>query len=181
MAGTPFSTHGCAMSGAEIFLLAGTAFSVAQSITAANNQAKLASHDAQVAEQNAQLAERQAATDAARQRRDAARALGKRRTAAGAAGVSVEGSPLDLLEDLAAESALEVLGIRNQGALRARDFRIGAARTEFQARAGKQSAALGAAATLASTGGKLAGSLKPTPSVDRFSVVAGRPFPGDPD
>lgn len=181
MAGTPFSTHGCAMSGIEIFLLAGTAFSVAQSITAANNQAKLASHDAQVAEQNAQLAERQAETDAARQRRDAARALGKRRTAVGAAGVSVEGSPLDLLEDLATESALEVLGIRNQGALRARDFRIGAARTEFQARAGKQSAALGAAATLASTGGKLAGSLKPTPSVDRFSVVAGRPFPGDPD
>jgi len=181
MAGTLSSTLGCAMSGAEIFLLAGTAFSVAQSITTASSQAKLASHDAQVAGQNAQLAERQAAADAARRRRDAARALGKRRTATGAAGVSIEGSPLDLLEDLAAESALEVLGIRNQGALRARDFRIGTARTRFQASAGKQQAALGAAGTFSSAGGKLAGSFKSAPTVDRFSVVAGRPAPGDPD
>jgi hypothetical protein len=170
------------MSGLEAVLaFAGTAVSAAQSITAANNQAKLASHDAQVAEQNAQLAERQAATDAARQRRDAARALGKRRTATGAAGVSIEGSPLDLLEDLAAESALEVLGIRNQGALRARDFRIGAERTQFQARAGKQQAALGAASTLLSGGGKLVGSLRSAPKVGRYSFEQGRPFPGDPD
>ncbi len=167
------------MSGAEaVLLIAGTALSAAQSITAANNQAKLASHDAAVAEQNAQLAERQAATDAARQRRDAARALGKRRTATGAAGVSIEGSPLDLLEDLAAESALEVLGIRNQVALRARDFRIGTARTQFQARAGKQQAALGAASALISGSGQFAGKVGAGAFNDPFGISPKKNTPG---
>lgn len=149
MGATPIFTHGCKMGGTELLLFS-SLLSVAQRLASANSQARLASHDAQVAEQNAQLAEQQAEADAERKRRAVARALGQRRTSIGASGLTVEGSPLDLLEDLAAESELEVLGIRQQGVLRAREFRLAGRRSQLAAQGAQTQSILGAGSALSS-------------------------------
>ena len=87
------------MAGPELFFIAAaTALGAAQTISQANNQAKLANFNAQVAGQNAEAARRQAAADESRQRRQFARSLARRRTGFSAAGVSLDGSPLDLLD-----------------------------------------------------------------------------------
>ncbi|MCG8548241.1 MAG: hypothetical protein MJE12_28920, partial [Alphaproteobacteria bacterium] len=115
------------MSGAELFFVAAsTALGAAQTISQASSEAKLANFNARVAEQNAQAARRQAAADESRQRRQFARSLAKRRTGFSAAGVSLDGSPLDLLEDIATENEIDLLGIRQRGLAQAREFTLAA-------------------------------------------------------
>jgi hypothetical protein len=134
------------MSGFEIpaLLAASAAVSTAGAITSSIGQAKLANFNARVAEQDAASARQQGEAEASRRRRAAARALGRQRAAFGAAGVTVEGSPLDLLEDLAAEQEIEALDIRRRGILRARELSIGAQRSRFQAGVALEKGAFGA-------------------------------------
>ena len=137
------------MSGFEVptLLAVSTAVSTAGAITSAVGQAKMANFNARIAEQDAAAARQQGEAEAARKRRAVARALGQRRAAFGAAGVTVEGSPLDLLEDLAAESEIEALDIRRRSLLRARELGIGAARSRFQAGVALEKGAFGATTT----------------------------------
>lgn len=76
-----------------------------------------ANYNAQVAERNATVARQQAAVNEQAQRRDAYRALGRMRAGYGAAGVATEGTPLDVLENSAAEAELDALNIRYKGQL----------------------------------------------------------------
>ena len=141
------------MTGAEVALVAvaaSTALSTTQSIVQASNQAKLARYNAQVAEQNAAAAQRQAEADAARQERQVQQQLAKRRTAYATAGVDLSGSPLDLLEDVAMEGKLDVLGIRQRGLAEARQYSIAASSDRFKAGAALEEGLLGAGQRLAS-------------------------------
>lgn len=129
---------------------ASTALSTVQSVVQASNQAKLAHYNAQVAEQNAAAAQRQAEADAARQDRQVRQQLAKRRTAYASAGVDLAGSPLDLLENIAMEGKLDVLGIRQRGLAQARQYSIAASSDRFKAGAALEEGLLGAGQQLAS-------------------------------
>lgn len=78
-----------------------------------------------MANKNAKAAEQQAAAEEVRFRRSSARRMGKIRAAFGASGGTFEGSPIDVLADLAAEEEEDALLIRFGGAVRAREFRVG--------------------------------------------------------
>lgn len=81
-----------------------------------------ARYNAALAEQNRRIALQQAKADERTQRRSALRRAGSARAAAGASGLTLEGSALDILEDNAVEEELSALNIRYQGQLRARGF-----------------------------------------------------------
>jgi hypothetical protein len=181
------------MSGAEFALVAvaaSTALAATQTVMQASNQAKMARYNAQVAEQNAAAAQRQAEADAARQERQVQRQLAKRRTAVSAGGVSLEGSPLDLMEDLAMEGQLDVLGIRQRGLSDARQFSISASRSQFEARTAMQEGLLGAGrqvtSGLADMGGRYDQIVKSrkndiaAPRVVRSNTMS-QPFGADPE
>lgn len=135
------------MTGTEVALIAvaaSAAMAATQTMVQAGNQAKMSRYNAKIAEQNAAAAQRQAEVDAARQEGQIQRQLAKRRTAIASGGVSIDGSPLDLLEDLAMEGQLDVLGIRQRGLADARQFSIAASRSRFGSRAAIQEGLLGA-------------------------------------
>lgn len=136
------------MSFEPISLIVSTALSAAGSIVEANNRARLANYNAQVAQQNAASAQQEAAAEEDKQRRALQRSLAKQRTRIGSVGVAVEGSPLDLFEDLAAEAELDLLEIRRGGALRARDYALDASRSLFEAKAARGMGALSATGTV---------------------------------
>ena len=158
------------MTGTEVALIAAAAMAAASTAVTATSQASAARRNAKVAEQNAVAARRQAEADAARQKRAVERQLAKRRTAFAAGGVTLEGSPLDLLEDLAMEGELDVLGIRQRGLAEARRFTIAAQDSRAEARTATTLGVLGVGRQLASGGASVAGKLK-KPG-DDFSVEA---------
>lgn len=146
------------MSGPDIaFLIAATAMAAASTAVTASSQASAARRSAKVAEQNAAAARRQAEADAARQKRAVERQLAKRRTAFAAGGVTLEGSPLDLLEDLAMEGELDVLGIRQRGLAEARQFSIAANESRARASTATTLGVLGVGRDLASGGARVVG------------------------
>lgn len=149
---------------AAVAAAAASAVSAAGSISAANARAKAAKFNAKVAEQNAAAARRQAEADAARQQRLVDRQLARRRTAFGAAGTDVAGSPLDLLEDLAAEGQLDVLGIRQRGLAQSREFDIQASQSRARARAARSQGFFQAGSTLLSGVSSAAGSFARIPT-----------------
>ncbi|MPZ43949.1 MAG: hypothetical protein GEV05_11180 [Betaproteobacteria bacterium] len=99
--------------------IAGTAFSVAGAISGASSQANAAKYNAQVAERNAQVSRAGAAADAQTLDRRARQRIGAARAAYGAAGVDLEGSPLDVLEQSAAEAEMDKMNILYKGELQA--------------------------------------------------------------
>lgn len=103
-------------------MIAGTAISAIGAIRAGQAQAAAANYNAQVAERNAFISRDQAAADEQRQRIQARRKLGAMRAAYGASGISLEGSPLDVLEDSAAEAELDALTIRYKGGVGAMGY-----------------------------------------------------------
>lgn len=105
-----------------ILTVASTAFSVYGAIQSANAEASAAKYNAKVADQNANIARQQAAADEDRQRRIAAKTMGGIRANYGASGVTLEGSPLDVIEESAANAKLDELNIRYNGELQAMGF-----------------------------------------------------------
>lgn len=162
------------MSGPEIaFLAISAAMATASTVVQAQSQASAARYNAKVAEQNAEAARRQAAADAERQQRQNQRELAKRRTAYAAAGVTLEGSPLDLLEDAAIEGQIDVLGIRQRGLERSRQYAISAEKSRHEASTTQTLGTLGAiqtgAAGAARVSGKVDGYIKNQPKTIQMS------------
>lgn len=96
-----------------------TAFTVISAISAGNNAKRQGDYNAAIAQRNAMLATSQAAADAALQQRDAARRIGSARAAYGASGITMEGSPLDVLTASAAQAELDKQNILAGGARKA--------------------------------------------------------------
>lgn len=97
--------------------------SVGGQVIGAISSKNQADYEADVANTNAKISRQQAAAEAARTRRDTQRRLSASRTAIAASGVTLEGSPLDLLQDQAMigheDAALQEYG----GEARAAGFR----------------------------------------------------------
>lgn len=89
------------MGGTEALISAGLAALQTVSSVAAHRQ------DASYSRQQADMARAQAAADAVEKRRESRRALGQGRARLGAAGITVEGSPVEVLADLSSEGELE--------------------------------------------------------------------------
>jgi len=100
------------------FAIASALFSAVGAISQAGQQASAEKHNAKAAERNAQIARQQAAADAEAQQRDARKRIGAQRAAIGASGVGIEGSPLDALEESAANAELDRQNILYRGRLR---------------------------------------------------------------
>lgn len=114
-----------------------------------------AEYNARVAEMNAVLAEQQAAAEEDRQRRLSYKQLSAMRAGYGAAGVSIEGSPLDVLEESAANAELDALTIRHAGQVRATAYRQEAALERYRGKAATRAGYISAASTLLTGGGEI--------------------------
>lgn len=86
--------------------------------------------DAAVARINAAIVRDQAAAEILRQKVFARKTQGAMRAAYGAAGVAVEGSPLDVLEESAATAELDRLTIKYRGDVRAMGYQYDATESE---------------------------------------------------
>jgi hypothetical protein len=122
------------MTGIEVALavtaVAGTLVQVAgavQQAGAAKEQGRInqqiAERNAQISEEEARLAEKSAAFDEDRLREQGIRRRAAARAAAGAQGRSLEGSPLLLLAEDAADTEIDALSIRFGGARQAAALR----------------------------------------------------------
>jgi hypothetical protein len=98
------------------------AVSAVQAIQAGRAAKKQSEFNAAVADRNAGLARDQAAADADAQRRHSQRVLGGIRAGYGASGITMEGSPLDVLEFSAANAELDRQNILYKGELRAMGY-----------------------------------------------------------
>lgn len=127
---------------------AGAAVSAMGSISQGKAQAQAAGYNAQIAERNATIARQQAGADAETQRRNSMRAIGAMRANYGASGVTLEGSPMDVLESSAAEAKLDEMNIRYKGELRAIGYKDEAALDRASAKTAKQQGLMGATSAI---------------------------------
>jgi hypothetical protein len=93
----------------------GAAFTALGAISSGNAAKAAGDYNAALYERNAQIAEQNAKVQEDRQRRLSAMRAGANRAAVGASGISLEGSPLDILESNAAQEELDALMIRWNG------------------------------------------------------------------
>jgi hypothetical protein len=123
MTGLELSTYAMIAAGAAVASTAVSAVGAIQQGKAAQASAKF---NADMMSRNAQIARQQAAAEEEKHRRLTYMRQGAARAAYGASGVSIEGSPLDILEQSAAQEELDALNIRYRG-------EIGAQSAEGQA------------------------------------------------
>lgn len=107
--------------------IAGTVMSVVGALKQGQAQSDAMNFNAQMAGQNATVARQQAAADEARQRRENLLRAGNLRAGYGASGVTLDGSPLDVLEMAATTGELDAQNIRYKGSLRAIGYENSAA------------------------------------------------------
>lgn len=100
-------------------LIIAAAIAAAGAIKKGQSAKKQGDYNAKIEERNAAVARDQANAAALRQQRSANKIIGGMRAAYGAAGVSVEGSPLDVLEESAGQAELDRLTILHNGELKA--------------------------------------------------------------
>lgn len=112
----------------KVATVVGTGMSVYSAIKGGNAAAASAQYDANQAIQNAITARRQADVEALKIRRQGERVLGDMRAAYGASGVDGgQGTPLDVLQDSAAQVELDALTAKYNGELQALGFQRTAA------------------------------------------------------
>ena len=144
-----------------VLAAAATVVTAAGSIMSGQSQAAALSAQAKVEKQRA-------AFEAERQRDYAARFLGAQRAAYGASGVTLEGTPIDVLADTAAQAELDALAIQWGGQARATAL-------SSQASAARLGGYMGAGAALlegaSSWGEPLTKSLF-GPTIPRYPTVA---------
>jgi len=113
------------------------------SLMAANAQAQAAEYNAKVAEINAKTANLQAGADAKQSRREKFRALGKLRATAGANGVDMTGSALDVATDNFLEYELQERNIVYGGQVQSTDFKNKATGLKMEAKAARVQGMIG--------------------------------------
>ncbi len=151
-------------------MIAGTAvsaYSTYQQKKSAQQQAKAQaawnSYNAKVAQREAEAEKAAAAFEANQQKRSAKQLLARQRSLIGASGVEIEGSPLLVVEDTAAQLAKEQTNIRLRGERRVQGYKSRSILDISKASASKSAAAgygrgawLGAGATLLQGGAQAA-------------------------
>lgn len=140
------------MTGFEIGVLAlgGTAVGMTaySSYQQGKSQAAWNEYNARVAEREA-ASEREAnAFEAKQHRREARMMQAKQRAMVGASGIEASGSPLLVMEDTAAQLAIENAQIMSQGARRVSQFKSQAILDRMAGKAAKQAGTLNAGASI---------------------------------
>lgn len=113
-----------------------------------------ADYNAAVATQNAIVAQQNARVDMEAKRRDTARRLSAGVAAIGASGITIEGTPLDLLAEEAEMGELDALTIQYNGEMQARGFRSDAVLERSRGKNARNTGYLNAAGTLLSGASK---------------------------
>lgn len=121
VAGTKYEAPVVAFVAANIGTIA-TVVSVAGSLMQASQQKKAADYNAQMAQQQSVAAQQQAAAQADTQRRRAQRQIGSMEASYAASGLSLEGSPLEVLEQSARDAELDRQNILYGGSLRSTGY-----------------------------------------------------------
>lgn len=125
------------------------------SVQQGNAAKSAANYNARVAENNATLARQQAAAQEEQHRRLARRQLGQMRAAYGASGVTMEGSPLDILAQSAKDAELDALNIRYGGELKAQGLESEAVLERYRGESAQRAGYMGAATGLLSGASKI--------------------------
>lgn len=173
------------MTGIETALaIAGTAMSVVGTIASAQSQAAGMEYNAAVS-RNAAIAARQQGEESGRRaRREAVLRLGQIAANRGASGIALEGSPLDVTADAAAELELQARDAEYQGLTRSMFYNQQAGLDEFNASNTRMGGYWSAAGTILGAGLQYGRSLLPsgtaagpvtTPRGIRPGVTAGGP------
>lgn len=141
--------------------VAGAALSAASVVAQARAQSMAASYNSQAAERNAVLSKEQAGEDERQFRVFARKQLGDIRASYGASGVSLEGSPMDILAEGAAAAELDALRIRHGGEIKALGYQSDATLSKFASEATMKGGYLSAAGTLLKSGSNIYSSYGP--------------------
>ena len=132
--------------------LAGTAMSAVGQIQAGQSQSEWNNYNAAVAERDTMAARDTADIEASRKRRETQKLLGKQRALYGKAGVTFEGSPLELMEETAAEGELDAMMIQWEGGQRSQKYVDEATLSRMKGKSAKTASYYGAGSSLL-TGG----------------------------
>ena len=138
------------------------AFTAVSAIQQGNAARETGEYNAAIAERNAGIARDQANADAEAQGRFARQKIGAARAAYGASGVTLEGSPIDVLAMSASNAELDRLNILHAGEIKAMGYRDTAQLDRMKGEAA-QSKGYGDAASAILTG--TTQSRKPKPQI----------------
>ena len=136
----------------------GAVFSVVSAISGGQSQAAAFNYNAQTNQRNSVVATQQASADEARQRRENLLRQGQLRAGFGASGVTLDGSPLDVLESAATNGELDAQNIRYKGNLRAIGYQDTATLDSMSSNNASTSGYLKAGSELMAGGAKAYGS-----------------------
>ena len=135
----------------------GTGMSAYGQIQQGKSQAAQAEYNAKLAKRNAKAAKENAVYEARQKRRGTARLIGKQRALYAKAGVTMEGSPLDVLQETAAQGEMDALMIERGYAQQETAYKSQAKLAKMRARNYKQQGYLAAGSTLLTGGGQMMG------------------------
>lgn len=130
--------------------LAGSAVSAMGMIQQGKAAERAANYNAAIAENNATLAKNKALAEETMVRNRTARQVGTAGAAIGASGITVEGTPLDVLAETVQLGELDALTTRWKGTVEASGFKDNAVLERMQGKAAMKNAQWGAAGTLLS-------------------------------
>lgn len=135
---------------------AGIALSAYGAIQEGQSQSAWASYNAKLAERDAKIAEQNAKYAAGQKRRQTQRLLSRQRALYGKAGVTMEGSPLMVAQDTAAEGEMDALMIERGYKLEAQRYRAEKGLSRARGAAAKRQGYYKAGTTLLTSASTLA-------------------------
>lgn len=135
-----------------ISAIAGTAMSAVGQVQAGQEQKKWSEYNAAVAARDAEASKQAAGYEAGQKRKETERLLGRQRALYGKAGVTFEGSPLELMEETAAAGELDAMMIEREGKLRGSRYMEEAQLSRMKGRGAARAGMWGAGSSLL-TGG----------------------------
>jgi hypothetical protein len=127
-------------------------------ISEGNAKKAAADYNARMALNNAAQTRVQAAEEERRSRIMARKQIGSMRAGYAKSGVTMEGSPLDVLEESASTAELDALTIRHGGEVKAQAFENEARLESWKGKQARTQGYLTAASSLLGTGAKMSGS-----------------------
>lgn len=114
-------------------------------------------YNAKIADENATIAHTEGIENERRVRVQGRKELGSIRAGYGAAGVTMEGSAMDVLQESAANAELDALTTRYNSDMKVRGFKQDAQLARMGASASSSAGMIGAASTILGVGAKLTG------------------------
>ena len=141
---------------AGIMMVASAGMSAVGSIASAKAKSQAADFNRSLSLQNAEITKQQTQADVISLRKKQYQELGAIRAAVGASGVTMEGSPLDVLESSVSEAELDIQRLKYSGELRARGYQNEASLYEMESKTAKTTGYFNAASSLLMGGSQAA-------------------------